>query len=200
MLHLVSAVEFEIAPLISLLKQKRLEFSTFEFGIGPLAASRKFSLLEKSCEKKDVIYVGTCGDFSGFSGIQLVSAERTVFLPTCERHNLSWSIEGLYPPISLESSSFITRSLTKKTVVTSPNISKTNLLPPGFVPKDCVENLELYAVAEAVKSSARSFAVVLATTNAISEKARAEWRQNYQEAARLSAQYIVDHLNQKTSP
>jgi hypothetical protein len=57
-----------------------------------------------------------------------------------------------------------------------------------------LETIELYAVARSWLPLARSFAAIVATTNATGSQARSEWQANFKEAACLTGALLEELL------
>lgn len=187
---LVAAARFELEPLASALQQRGHTPELRLTGIGALNAAKKARTLSEVCRGRDVIFVGTCGTFGVFAKPMLVRATEALWMPTCERVGLSYTVKDTAPPLNLPDPPSIYRLLPPKRVVCSPAISLVGKLPEGFAPEACVENLELYSCIGDIAATAHSLAVILAVTNAIGPDAHSQWRQNFAAAAGMTAEFI----------
>ncbi len=195
---IISAVDFEVIPLRRLLHAKNINLDFFCFGIGALNAAKNHNKIRENVRGKDVIIIGTCGAFQPFSGVRLVTSHQWLWLPTSERLDKSEPIENLHPPVDKESSLLFSDLEPCKTLCCN-NISTTN-----FISNSCkkkyqlsdsllLENLEIYALAEALET-AQSVHVCLAITNEVGEMGRRQWKENFKAAAELTASYVYQKI------
>ena len=195
---LVSAARFEAEAFLRAATTPNLTINYLSCGIGALHAAKEESRLARLCRGKQVLFIGTCGSFAPFHGVELVQIDQVHWLPTCERAGYADSIAGLHPPIVLpEAPAWL--DLPIRTALCGPTISRYDLisakLQAGLAAKDLlVENLELYSCIGAIAHSCQSLAVVLAITNEISDLGRSQWREHYLEAAEKTAAYLVTTL------
>ena len=191
----VSAVKFEVKPLLIEMKKKDYVFESFEIGIGPLKAARSSKELEKKCHGAHVIYVGTCGVFVPLEKPYLISAKETHWMPAGVRSGISDINPSWEPPVSFEG---IPQShdLQKGIILTSPEISLTKDFKNKEMKENSssiYENMELYCVAEALKKSAK-LDIILGVTNEIGPNSRSEWKENFKKLAKMSKSYILNLL------
>ncbi len=190
----ISAADFEVSALKALCGNK---FRYLSCGIGSLQAAKREAGLVELCEGKDVIFVGSCGSFGPFTGIELVTVRKVHWLPPCERMGKAWSIENLSPPFEIQEAE-ISKSLPKKVLLASSTISKSAEIQDEMrslyeLPDDgeLVENLELYSLSGLV-GLARSFTVVLAVTNQVGPRGREQWSEHFIAASKITAEFISE--------
>jgi len=197
---IVSAVEFEITPILNALKLKDQHYESFHCGIGPLNAAKSISELKTKAQNKNVIFVGTCGVFSGFEKTEIVTASNVSWQPACLRHDLGSEIEGLYPDIQLrkldpEFNSVSLGKIREVSMICSSVISLNSSLNNPAVSGRTCENLEFYSVAEELKNVSKTFVNFFAITNEICPEARSQWKRNFKEAASLTANVVLNYLD-----
>lgn len=193
---IISAAEFEVASIWEQCKPGQFEF--LSCGIGPLNAARNEYRLQELCKGKDVIFVGSCGTLGTFTGIELVTVKKALWLPVCVRTGMSWPAKDGEESIDL-TPSILCKDLPVKVLIQSPTIGKSSEvrpemrahfdLPPN---EDLIENMEFYNCAS-LKNYARSFSVVLAVTNALNEEGRTFWKKNFKAAAEKTADFLCAH-------
>lgn len=193
---LVAAAEFEIDPL----RHGFLEHSQHALvGIGALQAAKNAHALSGLASGKDVVFVGSCGTFGKFSGLELVRATRVLWSPTSDRLGDSYTIDGSANPYLTPEPPLWSQFLRPVTVLCSPSISTTARLPDDYNPASCVENIELYSCVQELLNCSKSFVAILAITNAIGKDAHQQWRENYLEAARKTADFVASSLSSSIS-
>ncbi len=190
----IAAAKFELDPLVSALQEKGINPTTKLVGIGALNAAKRAKLVAEACRGRHVVFVGTCGTFGNFSKMHLVRASEVIWLPTCERMQLSYTVKDTAPPISLPPPPAYCSTLPERRVICSPGISLVSKLPDSFSPELCVENLELYSCVSEIISQASSLAVILAVTNAVGPDSHSQWRQHFAGAAGATAEYLCGRL------
>jgi hypothetical protein len=191
---LVAAAKFELDPLSNALQSHGHTPETRLTGVGAIQAAKRAKTIAEACRGRHVVFVGTCGAFTGFSRVTLVRATDVVWLPTCERVGMSYTVKDSAPPITLPPPPAWVGKLPEKKVICSPGISLVSRLPDGYTPDQCVENLELYSCIGDIAQAAASLVVILAVTNAIGPDAHAEWRQHFATAASMTAEYVGSRL------
>ncbi|MBM4250982.1 MAG: hypothetical protein FJ146_03350 [Deltaproteobacteria bacterium] len=193
-LVVIAAAKFELDPLVSGLQEKGINPLTKLVGIGALNAAKRSRLVADACRGRHVVFVGTCGTFGSFSKMHLIRASEVLWLPTCERMQLSYTVKDTAPPIVLPPPPQYCASLPERRVVCSPGISLVSKLPDSLSPDHCVENLELYSCINEVINQAVSLSVVLAVTNAVGPDSHTQWRQHFAGAAGATAEYLCGRL------
>jgi hypothetical protein len=192
---LIAAAKFELDPLCSTLQERGHTPETRLTGVGALNAAKKALKFGELCRGREVIFVGTCGIFGTFSQkVSLVRAKEVIWLPTCERVKMSYTVKDTAPPIRLPDAPPWAASLPERKVICTPGISLIGTLPDYVGPEPAVENLELYSCIGEIAANAKSLAVVLAITNAVGEDSHAQWRQHFAEAAGMTAEFIGARL------
>ena len=184
------AASFEAEPLAKLLQTHSLDFTVTPVGIGAIAAATGIEVNAQNARGRHAVFVGTCGSFAPFTAPELITPSRVLWLPTCERAGLSYSIPDTTPEISCENSGPLTSTLREAVVVCAPNISLSALLPASLDGVKTVENVELYCCYRQLKDNALTLSVVLATTNEIGKNAHQQWKANHKHAAQLTADYL----------
>ncbi len=189
---MISAAAFEYAPLREQLQSRSFysDAQFFEVGIGPINSAQFVASNLTSFKNKNVIYIGTAGTFGNFEGVRIVRAATVQWLPTCERHGLSYAVKP-DPILKLDRPLSALAELDSVKVICSTNVSLSNELPVELIPKNTVENLELYSCARQIAGVSASFTGILGITNAIGKDAHQQWRSNFHEAAQLSASIIL---------
>ncbi len=181
---IVSAVPFEVQPLQDL----GLNIDYFFVGIGPINAAKSAAALAEKARGCDVVFVGTSGIAGPFTSPRLVVAERVIWSPVCERHGLAYTVKNSAPEIILPAPLPFALQLPKAAVLVSPTIS----LVESPVSKGLfVENLELYSIAEELKSVSRSLTVILCITNSLGKHAHSEWQLNFRNAANITCDFLL---------
>ena len=195
---IASAAHFEIEPLYAEFCQNP-SISFFSFGIGCLEAARRESDFLSIANDKEVGVVGTCGSWKPFSGVELLTTHRILWLPLCERVGLAESIEGIDPPIVITPTSAVS-SLASYTLVCGPTIASSSEIVPHVRNKyeldeiTLAENIEFYVFAKNLIRVAKKVNFLLAITNQVGPDGRRQWRENFREAADKSAQFIRSKL------
>lgn len=190
-LVIVSAAKFEALPLLCELNEKKISYTYFELGIGPLATAKSEEKLEALCHKNHVIFLGTCGSFAPFEKPYLIKASKTYWMPTGVRTGISDFNHEWYPPISFDNTK--KNSLASKIILTSPEISLSKKIScESFLEAsdECFENMELYPVAKAL-NKAHHLDIILAVTNELGPTARKQWQNNFKESAKLTKDYVL---------
>lgn len=199
---IVSAAKFEVEPLLERLETTENQIQYVEAQVGSIKSARSSGMLFEKAKGKDVIFIGSCGVFGEFIEPTLVRAKKTVWLPTCERVNIAYSINGVDEPFTLPKPPTWTKDIEEATVICASTISKTSEISDESAiraginkEKDLlVENLELYSVAEVLASSAKSFVSIFAITNAVGSNSHKQWKVNFKKAATLTSDYIINKL------
>ncbi len=190
---IVAAAQFEASPVLKSLEKIGVSADLFILGVGALEAARQSTKLDT--KGRDVIYVGSCGLFDNFNGLELVGVEKAVWLPTCERHGLSYSIKNTNPPVAFSQYPKWSENIERKIVICSPTISISPKLPELFIPKNTVENVELYSAANKL-IEAKSLSLLLAVTNQIGPTAHTQWKQNFKNASQVVADFIERNFHE----
>ena len=193
-LVIIAAAKFELDPLTNALQEKGMNPTTKLIGIGSLNAAKRARQVAEACRGRNVIFVGTCGIFGAFNRVHLIRAQEVLWLPTCERLGLSYTVKDSAPPIVLPPAPAYCQSLPEKKVICSPGISLVSKLPDHLSGDPCVENLELYSCVGEIASQAASLAVVLAVTNSVGPDSHSQWRQHFAGAAGATAEFLCARL------
>lgn len=192
----ISAAEFEVKPLRASLGANHTYLSC---GIGSLNAAKHEAFLIEQCRGQDVVFLGTCGTLGDFKEVELVTVDRVLWLPPCERLDVSWSIEQLHPPIDLTVGP-LCQQLPVKTLLTSPTIAKSSEIKEDIrnayelkPNSELIENLELYCCL-GIKDVAKTLNIILAITNQVCPEGRQQWRRHFVKAAELTSSFITKNI------
>ncbi len=194
-LLVVSAFKPEAKPTLELLTKNKVPFEYFQLGVGPIHAAKSEALLKKAARGRTVLYVGSCGSFYSFKDLHLVSVDSVYWMPPCLRTGIAKIPLILHKPIYFPNSEI---SLPKKAVLTSPSVSLVNAFAEN-VEKNLpskellVENMELYACAEALLE-AKSLYVILGVTNEVGPSGSKDWEKNFKEIAHMTASFVEGSL------
>ncbi|MEZ4744128.1 MAG: hypothetical protein R3B45_17045 [Bdellovibrionota bacterium] len=197
-LLIISAVEFESAPTVRLLKQLGIPHRVAYCGVGPIQAAKNSKKIADAAMGKDVIFLGSCGIFNNFTNIEIITTNLILWMPEGVRRHLSEVIDGVYPPIKLDLPNH-NSAIKKMTMLCSSTIGVSPYTNNPSTPYDfdlerSVENLEFYSVAEDIKAVSRSFMNFFAITNEIGTEARMQWKKNFKDAALLTADVVINYI------
>lgn len=197
---LISAAPFEIEPFLaatSLTKNFPLP-DWISCGIGALNASEAAESIAKRAAGKRVVFVGTAGVFGSFTQPVAYRIERVIWLPTSDRLQSSYCIDGLYPDLLIPLNQEVTGSGPVPALcLCGPSISlegDTNgfierLTPGGMA---VLENLELYSIVRRLSGVCKTLDCILVSTNEVGPNAHEQWRANFKAASALTAQLLSD--------
>ncbi|MDE3270231.1 MAG: hypothetical protein OYH77_08120 [Pseudomonadota bacterium] len=169
----VSAARYEAEPLLAAFPG----WQYIEFGVGVFAASVAAVENRHHLDGQDILYVGSCGGFKPFTGIEVVRGESIAWLPTCERMSASYTVADT-PVLAMPCRPEF-RSVAGCRVICAPNISKRLT----HQDEHQVENIEAYAFFHPIHPHIRSAQILLAITNQVGEHAHQQWQANYSQAA-----------------
>jgi hypothetical protein len=196
---IASAASFETAQLYAEFCNNP-SVSFFYFGIGCLEAARRESKFLSIAEGKEVWVVGTCGSWKPFSGVELITTDRILWLPVCERMGLAESIEEIEPPIFVSSMDSVSM-LPSYTLLCGPTIASSSVIHSQIQNKyqledaRLAENIECYVFAKNLLRVAKKVNFLLAITNQVGPDGRRQWRENFREAAEKSSEFIRAHIS-----
>ena len=192
---LISAVRFEVDPVLDILKKHQIPHAYHECGVGPLNAARKSLQLREEVRNKNVLYLGSAGTFSNFDKPHLCKVNQVFWLPTGERMGLAKHMEGLHRPISLVDSQLF--DLPAKKVLTSTSVSLVNDISLDGLPnrEQLIENMEAYSLLEGLTSSIKNLDVILGVTNAVGSEGSKQWSENFKNVAKITADYLESKLD-----
>ena len=114
-------------------------------------------------------------------------------MPTGIRTGISHGVMDWHPTLSLETNQ--KEILPAKTILTSPEISLTDEIKESLdlgSREDLYENMELYAVAEALQQ-AKELTTIFAVTNQVGKEGHEQWKAHFKEAAQLSADFVLEN-------
>ena len=184
---IVSAARYEAEPLLASFP----DWQYIECGVGIFAASVAALRNYQRLIGQDILYVGSCGSFKPFTGIEVVRGDSIVWLPTCERMSASYAVADT-PILSVQCRSEFS-SISSCQVICSPNVSKQLTHQDDHQ----VENIEAYAFFYPIHNHIRSAQILLAITNQVGEQAHQQWQANYRQAAKQVQQVVFDLLTSR---
>ena len=187
---IASAAKFETKPLQAEVAKCAADIDWVFCGVGVLAAAAAGQRMQALSRDQEVLFIGTCGTFGTFKKVELCRTKTIHWSPTCARAGLSYAVDKT-PPLSLNSSACYD-ALPAAEVFCAPNVSLTNTLPSA-AQEDMlrVENIEAYAFLSELCATAKTVDVLLAVTNAVGKDAHQQWLQYHTQAAKLTAEYVV---------
>ncbi len=190
----VAAVDFEYRLLHTRFQNTKIPVTFTTFGIGALESAANAKQLAQTLTGKHVIYIGTCGTFGRFSGVELVSAEEARWSCIGERMGKAYKIKNTMNPLPIPLNPTWVEGLKRKTCLCAASISLDTRLSPDQEAENLIENVELYGIASYISDSVASLTPLLAVTNAVGPDAHAQWLKNHQAAAALTADYVTKIL------
>jgi hypothetical protein len=183
----LSAAAFE-TDLIRLSKFHANVDRYIELGVGVLESMYRLGALGESLHGKDILFVGTAGILGPFSNPWLVTVESVEWLPTGDRLGHSYSVPK-HPPLSTRSIPSLVAKLPVARCFCGPSVSIDSQVVETLTVSS-IENIELYGVAQRILPCARSFSVILGVTNAVGPESHAQWKSNWKECAKMTADYL----------
>jgi hypothetical protein len=190
-LVVASAASFETADLIHRLGERAIPVTNIVTGIGLTQSTIVASRLKSFVRGKDVIFCCTGGVIGPFNGVQVFSASAVRLAPFDVRRGDS-ELLGQFDPVCVLSG--LDFGLSVCEAFGSLGISVGEERPSHEGHK--LETLELYGVARAWLSEARSFTAIVASTNATGPCARVQWQENFKIAAAITAEALLPKLDQ----
>ena len=198
-LVVLSAVDFEVRPLLDALAGSGRSVGALYTGIGALTAAANAREIANQSKGAHVVYIGTAGTFGEFKEPWLCTASRVCWLPSGERAGISYGIPaGQLPCESLTPDESL--GLDAKTVLCSPSISLTRDFAPSWrgmlEPAECIENLELWSCLREIKEKARRIDIIFGITNQVGPDAHAQWKKWHPVAAEMTASHVARWLDE----
>ena len=190
-LVVASAASFETADLIHRLSEKAIPVTNIITGIGLTQSTIVASRLQSFVRGKDVIFCCTGGVIGPFDGVQVFSASAVRLAPLDVRRGDSELLDQFDPECVLSGLDF-GLSICEAFGSLGISVGEERSSPGGHK----LETMELYGVARAWLSEARSFTAIVASTNATGPKARAQWLENFKVAAAITAETLLPKLDQ----
>ncbi len=183
---LLSAARFEIEQLLS---TNRERFTYFEIGVGVEEAAIRSQRILPYCRDQQVLFVGSAGIFSDNFEIKLYNVDHISWQPyeIREKH-AHYPIQNPQPILLGHKFQKNNNKLNHAQVYCGPHITDSdskNLSPS----KTTLENIELFTVAQRLAGICE-FGAILGATNKIGSNSQSEWRSNFKEVARLTADTI----------
>lgn len=188
----ISAAEFEAAPVLRQLAESNISSDYACCGIGSINAAKVSKYLGDLAKGRHVLFVGTCGSFFQAQLGEVVSASKVSWKPVCERFDLADSIEGIYPEVCLDPKKKLVQGLRDVQVLCCPTISRVKHFE--LLPELAVENLEVYSVVHELLENAKSLDILLGISNQVGPEGRREWRENFELCSKMTAQVVRNSL------
>lgn len=187
-LIIASAACFEVKELLNLLAVKRIPTTFIEVGIGSIKSAQVAARTTSLVAGRSVLFIGSCGSSEALSSDKLISGTTVVWAPPDVRHKESYLVPNAEPGIVLDPLPEGI-SIRQEGISCSSSITLRSEKSAGVF-----ENLELYSVASAWRSSCRNFWSMLGVTNQLGPNAHQEWKKNFRDVAQLTANFIDAHL------
>ena len=192
---IASAASFETDEVICRLQRKGINLTRIITGVGMTEAAMISSRTRDLVADRDVIFCCTAGVIGDFDQIKIFSAS-TVELRSWDIRNGKTELLTNFDPILKLSPPALSlpdcHALCSLGVSTGADEGVDIHLTKGA--STLLETIELYAVARSWLPLARSFAAIVATTNATGSRARSEWQANFKEAAYLTGALLEERL------
>lgn len=196
---IISAVDFEVRPLLDKLALSGRNTPAFYTGIGALEAAASARELASAAVDASVIYVGTAGTFGNFVEPWLCTSQRVCWLPSGDRAGISYGIppgklscETLSPDPAL--------GLPSKTIICSPSVSLSREFSQTWknhlIAEDCIENLELWSCIRQLKQKAKCVNVIMGITNQVGSDAHEQWKKWHPLVAEMTASHVMRWLDE----
>jgi hypothetical protein len=189
-LIIASAAIFEIAPLMDSLSQLGVQSTYISTGIGLTESAIVAGRLRNLVADRHVIFVCTGGIIGDFSKTEIFRGSSVELAPYDARNGDSYLLSQFEPKLYFNS---LPINLPQRDICGSLGVSKR--LEKSTVAGERLETIELYGVARAWNSVARSFTAIIATTNATGPTAHDEWITNFESASKLTASLLVKELS-----
>jgi hypothetical protein len=188
---IASAAAFETDDIIRSLNQVPYEITRIVTGVGLTQSAIVAANTRELVEGRHVIFCCTAGTIGPFNDVGVFCAKSLELAPWDVRHQKTELLDQFDGPINLNPIEF---KFPKCRVVCGLGISvaKEASMPPSI--DVLTETIEAYSVARAWIERAKSFTVLVATTNATGPNARAQWKRNFESAAKLTAASLHKEL------
>jgi len=187
---IASAASFETDELIEGLQSRSVPVTRIITGIGLTASAMIAARLLDLVEGRHVIFCGTGGVIGAFKDVSLHLARSIELAPYDVRLGSAEILEYFDPKIELRRLPF---QFPDCRVVSSLGIS----LGPESSPEGplTIETIELYAIARAWATRAKTLTAIFGTTNATGPSGRSDWKQYHQKAASITANQVLAELS-----
>lgn len=186
-----SAAAFETDDIIRGANQASYEITRIVTGVGLTQSAIVAANTRELVEGRHVIFCCTAGAIGPFKDVGIFSAKSLELGPWDVRHQKTELLEQFDGPVILNPIEF---KFPKSRVVCGLGISvaeESSMHPSIDI---LTETIEAYSVARAWIDRAKTFTVLVATTNATGANARAQWKRNFESAAKLTASSLREEL------
>jgi hypothetical protein len=188
---IASAAAFETDDILRDSNQAPYEMTRIVTGVGLTQSAIVAANTRELVEGRHVIFCCTAGAIGPFNDVGIFCAKSIVLAPWDIRHQKTELLEQFDGPINL---SPLEIKFPKCRVVCGLGISvaeEASMQPSSDI---LTETIEAYSVARAWIERAKTFTVLVATTNATGVNARAQWKRNFEAAAKLTASCLREEL------
>lgn len=183
-LIIAAAALFEAKEVLDVLSAKLVPVTFIEVGIGAIKSAQIAARTASLVAGRDVLFIGSCGTSNLFCKPSIISAASVQWEPPDVRHGESYLIPHAEPEIALD-------VLPGKLAVGKISCSGSITLRAENS-ADIYENLELYSVASTWRPTVHRFWSILGVTNQLGPNAHQEWKKNFRDAAKLTADLVRD--------
>jgi hypothetical protein len=191
MTHLIvaSAAPFETLPLMEKLATAGIRATQITVGVGAVSSAICAGRLLDVVAGRDVMFCCTGGVLGTFKDVHVYQARSVKFSPPDVRRSQSYLVADSEPELFPHS---VPSTLSPCTVAGSSTISLVEEQSSG--PQPVLETLELYSVAKAWHSVAKTFTGLVAVTNQVGPNAHRQWLAQHRLAATLTAEAAMKIL------
>jgi nucleoside phosphorylase len=189
-LVIASAASFETDELIQSLENRSVSVTRIITGIGLVASAMIAAQLRDLVEGRHVIFCGTGGVIGAFKDVSLHMAKSIELAPYDVRLGSAEILANFDPKIELRRLPF---KFSDCRGVSSLGIS----IGPESAPEGplTIETIELYAIARAWATRAKTLTAIIGTTNATGPSGRSDWKEHHLKAASITAIQVVAELD-----
>ncbi len=188
-LIIASAASFETAELVRLLEGSAIPVTNIITGVGLTQSTITASRLQNFIRGRDVVFCCTGGIIGPFSAVTIYRASSAKLAPFDVRRGQCELLKQFDPVCQFEG---LPLRLPICDVLGSVGVTVAS--EPSHGGPIMLETLELYGVARAWLSHAKSFTAVVASTNEVGPTARKQWQENFRLAATLTADTLVGEI------
>lgn len=188
---IASAASFETDHIIHSATDIPYELTRVVTGIGLTQSAIVAANTRDLVEGRHVIFCCTAGIVGPFKDVGIFSAKSLELAPWDVRHQKTELLVQFDAPIHLNPLDF---NAPKCRLVCGLGISVADESTGHFSTDNMTETIEAYSVARAWVGRAKTFSVLVATTNATGQNARQQWKHNFESAAKLTASSLKKEL------
>lgn len=188
---IASAAAFETDDIMRGLNRVPFEITRIVTGVGLTQSAIVAANTRELVEGRHVIFCCTAGTIGPFNDVGVFCAKSLELAPWDVRHQKTELLEQFDGPINLCPLEF---KFPTCRVVCGLGISVAEEASMQLSIDIFTETIEAYSVARAWIDRAKTFTVLVATTNATGVNARAQWKRNFESAAKLTASSLREEL------